>query len=315
MRILLTGSDGFIGQNLQKAFIKRDWNVKRVDIKSGHDAVDFFKSTTVAYDVVAHCAAVVGGREVIDGNPSSQFANFELDACAIDYCERAEAKLIAFSSSAAYPTNLQTLSSSTQFFGSQKKLKETDIDLNRIYNPDAFYGFEKIALEKMLTFTDINRIVFRPFSGYGSDQDDCYPFNALLNKVLQNPDSVSVWGDKRQIRDFIHVNDIVESVCIAIERDLQGTYNLCTGVETSFENLIRLMKKIAYPNASNKIVISEDISKPLGVMRRVGDPSEWSKFYTPKISIEQGISMALGEREKNARKIKKAASKAATKEQ
>jgi len=84
-------------------------------------------------------------------------------------------KIIYYSSSAAYPVKLQR---------KPYKLKEFDINLNDVRNPDFTYGWTKLTGEILAQFArkqGIDVYVFRPFSGYGEDQDLTYPFQVLLS--------------------------------------------------------------------------------------------------------------------------------------
>ena len=190
-----------------------------------------------------------------------------------------------FSSSAAYPVEYQSLFA-------HLPLHEDLIDLNAIKSPDMTYGFAKLAGEyqaKFLAEAGISTLVFRPFSGYGTDQEMCYPFPAFISrgKVRQSP--FRVWGSGRAMRDFIHIQDVVEAVMVAVGNDMEGTFNLGTGRATSFDDLARMvMKERGY---FADILHLED--KPSGVMVRVADVDKMSTFYTPKISLEEGIRAAL----------------------
>jgi nucleoside-diphosphate-sugar epimerase len=236
--------------------------------------------------MVFHCAALVGGRLFIENAPLSVALDLSIDAEFFNWVVRTRPKAVAyFSSSAAYPIELQTLNSG-------HKLKETDIDLNNIKNPDYTYGWAKLTGEYLAQFALENKInvkVFRPFSGYGEDQDLAYPFPSFImrGKMKENP--FHIWGNGQQVRDWIHIDDIVRAVDEAFKQDVPGPINLGNGRATSFLELADLVQKEAGYSAP----VSLQSDMPSGVMYRVSDNSKLLSFYTPKITLEEGIARAL----------------------
>ena len=161
--------------------------------------------------------------------------------------------------------------------------------------PDQLYGWAKLTGEQLADRArqaGVAVSVVRPFSGYGSDQDDCYPFPAFIDRALRREDPFQVWGDGEQTRDFIHIDDIVGAVMAMCEREISGPVNLCSGVATSFSNLARMVCDAA----GYEPKIEHLISAPTGVHHRVGDPRLSARFYTPRISLSQGIEWAMKHR-------------------
>jgi nucleoside-diphosphate-sugar epimerase len=131
--------------------------------------------------------------------------------------------------------------------------------------------------------------VFRPFSGYGSDQDLSYPFPSFIKRAVDKDDPFKIWGDGFQTRDFIHIDDIVEAVNAAVTNDIQGPVNLGWGRPTNFNQLAELVcKPVGY-----KPELFHHLEAPIGVYYRVCDPNKMLSFYTPKITLEEGIDRAI----------------------
>lgn len=291
MKILLTGSSGFVGRAFQRKFSELGWDVYKVDIldeRHPWDVRDFFVSRAAEdhYDWIVHLAAVVGGRETIENNPLKVAIDLSIDAEMFQWAIRSRpGRVVYFSSSAAYPVSLQR---SIDTFS----LREDHINLDHISSPDMTYGFAKLAGEyqaKYLEAEGIRTHVFRPFSGYGTDQDLCYPFPAYIDRALRREDPFEVWGNGRVCRDFIHIDDVVGAVLAAVENDVQGPVNLGTGIATSFNDLALTSSRLA--GYSPRLHHLED--KPIGVEYRVADPAKMLSFYTPKIDLEEGIRRAL----------------------
>jgi nucleoside-diphosphate-sugar epimerase len=286
MKILITGNEGFVGRHLHKYYSEKDAEFTLIDLKSGMDARTFFKENNTQFDMVFHCAALVGGRLFIESAPLSVALDLSIDAEFFNWAIRTKPKAVAyFSSSAAYPIELQT-------YLSGHKLKESDIDLNNIKNPDYSYGWAKLTGEYLANFAlehDLNVKVFRPFSGYGSDQDLTYPFPSFIlrGKLKENP--FQIWGNGEQVRDWIHIDDIVSAIDEAFKQDVPGPINLGMGRATSFIELAGLVQK----EAGYEAPLQFQSNMPSGVMYRVSDNSKLLSFYTPKITLEEGIARAL----------------------
>jgi nucleoside-diphosphate-sugar epimerase len=188
---------------------------------------------------------------------------------------------VYFSSSAAYPVSLQTPERNV-------RLKETMSCWEHLSMPDMTYGASKLIGEYLASFVD-NVYIFRPFSGYGTDQDLNYPFPMYVKRALDKADPFEVWGPGTQTRDFIHIKDIVGAVMAALEAPSIGPVNLGWGRSTSFVELAELcMRAVGY---KGEIVTRPD--KPVGCMHRVSDNTKMLSFYQPKITLEEGIDMAV----------------------
>lgn len=282
MKILVTGHKGFVGKYFMQKY--SDHDIFGIDIKEGNDCRDFFKTSEDKFDLVIHLAAIVGGRQTIENNPLSVATDLSIDSEMCQWALRTKpTRVVYFSSSAAYPIRLQT---------QKYHLKESDIDLSDISNPDMTYGWSKLTGEYLLQFLENEGIkvhVFRPFSGYGTDQDLDYPFPSYIKRANNLANPFDIWGDGNQVRDFIHMHDIIDAVDTAIHEDVQGAVNLGWGRATSFNELFRLVTNLkGYDPEPYHIPTA-----PVGVQYRVCDSSKMLSFYTPKISLEDGILRAL----------------------
>lgn len=283
MKILITGHKGFVGKYFMKKYAEHQ--IVGIDLKDGYDCRDFFKQNPdTKFDLVIHLAAIVGGRMTIEGNPLAVADDLSIDSEFMQWCLKTKpGRVVYFSSSAAYPIKLQK---------SEYYLKETDIDLMDCSTPDMTYGWAKLTGEFCLQYLEqagIKVHVFRPFSGYGTDQDLDYPFPSYINRAKLHLDPFDIWGDGTQVRDFIHMRDIVDAVDTAIKKDIVGAINLGSGVATSFNELQRLVCQ----QADYKPEINYIKTNPVGVMFRCSDNTKMLSFYKPRISLEEGICMAL----------------------
>jgi nucleoside-diphosphate-sugar epimerase len=150
---------------------------------------------------------------------------------------------------------------------------------------------EKLAVEARNAGLDVT--VVRPFSGYGSDQDDCYPFPAMIDRALRRDDPFVVWGDGNQVRDFIHIDDVVDGTLELAHQGVDGPVNLGTGTPTSMDELARL----AMTAAGYEAPIEHLTDKPAGVNYRVADTALLSRYYEPQITLQDGVSRAIRDRQ------------------
>ena len=293
MKVLITGHLGFVGRHLHRAHEERGDTVIGVDVDGGQmDASQYFLSSfDTRFDVVHHCAAFVHGRSGIDGSAAYLHTNNTmLDAAMFRWALRTRpGRIVYFSSSAAYPLSLQ------QEKLDAEPLTERDINLRLLRPPEASYGRVKLHGEQMardVINDDIPVTILRPFSGYGSDQTLAYPFPSFLARARAKEDPFTVWGDGTQVRDWIHIDDIVGATLAAVDQGVPGPVNLCTGRGTDFTTLATMMTTAA--GYSPEFAYRTD--KPSGVAYRVGDPKWMNEFYTAKITLEEGIDRGLASR-------------------
>lgn len=311
MNVLVTGGVGFVGRHFVKRFVADGHKVTVVDLclvdsavrvpfhQGYHIIVDDFRrycriESCDQFDMIVHCAAMVGGRRLIDGDPIGVATNLAIDSDFFNWIVRGKKKkhIIYFSSSAVYPVELQgrrmncLLSETLQGF-----------DSLRVGLPETTYGFAKLAGEYLAKQArehyGVDVKVYRPFGGYGEDQDLDYPFPSIVDRVFQRHNPVIVWGSGEQQRDFIHIDDIVEAVLATHDKEWPVTaLNLGTGNGISFRRLAELACIVA----GYEPQVINDASKPEGVFMRVADLCFLGRFYKPKISLVAGIERALAYR-------------------
>lgn len=300
-RALITGDRGFLGRHFAAELRRRGYEVYGLDVKASpaQDCRLMFQEELrrphlvrglPPWDLVVHCAAVVGGRETIDGDPLATAASLSIDAEMFRWAAvRRPGRVLYFSSSAAYPVHLQKAS-----LGGYR-LHEDEVwgDDGDPSDPDQVYGWSKVTGELLagrLREAGVPVTVVRPFSGYGEDQDVSYPFRAILERVRRREDPLEVWGSGEQVRDWIHVDDLVAGSLAVVDSGTPDPINLCTGVATSFTELARVMAMVAGYVPEIKPLPD----RPAGVAYRVGDPTRMLRFYAPKVPLEDGIRRALG---------------------
>ncbi|QHI70203.1 NAD-dependent epimerase/dehydratase family protein [Tichowtungia aerotolerans] len=255
----------------------RDWF-------GGHEDTDF--------DYAFHLAAMVGGREMIENNPLAVADDLSIDAQYWQWAVKTRpVKNIVFSSSAAYPIELQRPDH-------YELLREEMITFeDRIGMPDMTYGWAKLTNEYLARLAvekhALKAVCYRPFSGYGEDQDDSYPFPGVCKRVLANrgAEEITVWGSGRQMRDFIHIDDCVEGILTTMDQiDDASALNLSTGLYTSFIEFARIAAELCGFSPA----VKGTSNKPEGVFARGGDTARQRELgFTHTLSFRDGIARAL----------------------
>lgn len=296
MRVLITGSAGFLGRHFAARLAEDGHEVACLDIADEQppgvitDALDFFSPRgrmCLSYDLVLHLAAVEPHRAAIDGRALAVGAgNLALDTALFEWAARTRpGRVVYFSSSAAYPIAIQN-----EPF--QCCMPEEYIDFAQPGQPDAIYGAVKLMGERLAEAYRAQGgavTVVRPFSGYGEDQSASFPFGAFRDRAAAREDPFTIWGDGEQVRDFVHVDDVVGAVLAAAARGVDGPLNICTGVGTSMRELAELFCREA--GYAPRFELVGDA--PAGVAYRVGDPARLHEIYRPRVSIEEGVRRAL----------------------
>jgi nucleoside-diphosphate-sugar epimerase len=252
-------------------------------------ALEFpFSRTLPRFGDVIHLASIVGGRALIEGDPLLVALDLSIDAEMFMWARVARPDRILYvSSSAAYPIQLQDKNISIP-------LKEEFIDFqNNLGMPDLTYGWSKLTGEYLARIAaqhyNLHVTCVRPFSGYGEDQELTYPIPAIASRVAKREDPLIIWGTGEQGRDFVHIDDCVELMFLAMEHISDGSaINIGSGVLTTFRQIAEMLARIAGYCPTIKPLIE----KPSGVHSRYADMTlVQRKFgWRPKISLEEGLT-------------------------
>lgn len=258
-KILITGSKGFVGKHLIDEF-KNHFKIVDYDIKDGRDIFDdhLLNRCLNKVDVVIHLAAYVSGVESWE-KPEEYFINngigtFKVINAAI---KNKVDKIIIFSSAAVYG------------------------------DPLTPYGASKIFAEAIAkSYKDkIEIIIVRPFNIYGNGQNPAYGYviHNFANGI-KNKNQIEIFGTGNQTRDFIFINDVVNTVEKLIKiKSPDKAIDLGTGKSVKIINLAKLIGavlnskyKVIYSKARNELLKSEANIKDL---QNIGiDVSKFTKL-------------------------------------
>jgi nucleoside-diphosphate-sugar epimerase len=282
---LVTGHRGFIGSYTAAALRDAGYAITGVDLADGVDVCHDLYKLRASYDLVVHCAAVVGGRMVMDRHPIAHAANLQSDAAMFRWAaERRPGRVVYFSSSCAYPVAVTS--------GRAWKLKENLLDLRYPMLADQLYGHAKMTGEMLaaeLAADGVPTTVVRPFSVYGPGVREGFAVRGFAGQVRRKADPVEIWGDAGQVRDFVHVADVAAGVLAMAREAIDGPVNLATGRGTSLAELAAMMAGIAGYSPQVKV----DTGLPAGLPSLVADASLLRSFCPPQVTLEDGLAEVL----------------------
>ena len=287
-RILVTGSSGLIGSHLVGEVERRYPNayVQQVDLKDSYDCRDFFAHDGRHWDLVIHCAAITGGIEGTMFNGAFQAAtNSQLDGAYFEWALRVRpCQIVYISSSCAYPMYLSN---------GTNQLKETDINLNGpFHDPDMPYGWAKLNGEVMANAVreaGVRCLTIRPFAIYGESQETCRMIPAFVQRVLSDEPELTVWGPGDQASDFVHASDCANAILELVNYEVDGPVNIASGIGATADEVAEMVMDEV--GVHKKIV--HDLSKPYGPKWRVGDSTLMRKYYTPRVSLREGVARVV----------------------
>ena len=287
MRVLVTGGAGFIGSNIVDALISAGHEIAIIDnLSTGKeeninpeacffhiDITDFEALEGIFQnfkpEIVFHVAAQIDLRKSVEEPSFDAEVNVVGSVNLFSLCIQYGVKRIIFSSTGG------------ALYGEREKIPANE---NSSIEPLSPYGVSKYCTEQYLNYFKrlygIERVILRYGNVYGPRQD---PFGeagviAIFTNKILNGETLTVYGDGNQTRDYIFIEDVVRANLLSIEGK-EGIYNIGTNVETSVNHIIELFSKI----------LEKDI-KPIYTQPRKGEVYRIS-LNTEKAKMELGFEV------------------------
>lgn len=318
-KVLVTGGAGMIGSNLVKRLVKEGnevyvidnlWRGKiaylnddstgltvidtathflNIDLSVQGSVDEFLASGKVDY--VVHLADIVAGIDYVFGNQGDLFRQNNLINTNVFHAVRKAGKnkikgLIYVGTACSFPLTRQN------------SLDVIPLKDNELFPalPESAYGWSKLMGQLEIGFlekeTDIPCCTLMFHNVYGSPCDfgaRSQVIPALIRKAINYPDEpFHVWGSGGQGRAFIHVDDVVNALCLALDKGwghewMQIGPSVCTSIKEIAETVVKISGK--------NIDIFYDTTKPEGDKARSADYSKAKEIlgWEPKVKLEDGL--------------------------
>ncbi len=304
MRILVTGGAGFIGSHLAAHFyqlghevtVLDDFSTGRIenleDVQSEICIIEgsIVEERTLRFaldkmDVVLHHAAIPSVVDSLRNPVGTAQVNLQGTVLLLEECRRAEVGRIVFASSSAV-------------YGEPLKCPISEVSPTLPLSP---YGAHKLAAEHLMRVSARNggpdSISLRYFNVYGPHQRSDSDYAAvipLFRARCESDEKPIIYGDGRQTRDFIHVNDVVRINQLAVEspRLWMGTrLNVACEEATRIDTLARLIMDQHHMDGEPEYASPRagEIQHSVADTTRLREALNW----VPEISLEQGLHLQV----------------------
>ncbi len=327
-KILITGGTGFQGSNLTQSLLKDGYDVVMLNTHSTKNETNIerfnlqkakiiwgtindkqiLKDAMNEVDLVIHTAAKIHVDDSIK-HPESYFRTNVMGTNNV--------------LEVAKENNIPVMHISTcEVYGFQDDdLFETSPLMPRSPYAASKAGADRMAYSYYTTY-NMNVCIIRPFNVFGPGQKDgeCGAVIPRWTTSLMKGDDIKIYGDGKQSREFIYIDDLVEAYKIIINKMLSSNelagevINIGTGVDVNIKYLAEeMVEKIhgdwvepenhdfSYPTKEGyfkkgKIIYGE--SRPGEVKRFISNSDKMKSFgWEPKTNLREGLSKYIGWRE------------------
>ena len=291
MNIMITGGLGYIGSWLAKRLLNEGHHVTIVDNATAHDLKKYDKARTPleragavvviddarnlnssilkGTDIVFHLAAISGIKACEHDAHGSRLVNTKLTAQMLNACQDARVKTMVFTSTAAVYADAQ-------------KCMETGETI-----PQNRYAKTKLLAERELEGAKNVKVVIARLSNvFGHGYYDKKTVVSNFVRGALKDETLWVYGNGEQVRDFVHINDVVDGL-IFLTNATAGIYNLGSGRTLKVRDLA---SKVIKKTQSKSVLINKhtDSIEPQEGYKYVIDKIK-KEGWKPKMSIDKGI--------------------------
>jgi len=308
MKILITGGLGFIGNRAAHYFKDKGHEIHIIDNTSNAALIrqvrtsefnftwyditdpDVFLYLDHDYDIIIHCAAQTAVTRSLQDPVKDLYDNALGTLQMCELAKMCQAHLIYTSTNKVYGTN-----PNKHLIGSNDRYSAPEV--NEHYSIDhtghSPYGVSKLAADLYVQdyhrFHKIPTTVLRMSCIYGETQkgteDQGWVYH--ITKQIINNEPVKIFGDGKQVRDILHVDDLVILMDKIIEKNVTGVYNVGGGVINS----ISVLELIATIHKNYANVTFHDW-RPFDQLCYISDIGKINRatHWLPKISKEEGLA-------------------------
>src|SRR5574339_151006 len=281
--ILITGSKGFVGQNICKSYLNNKYNLITDNHKDNSQKditkIQYFENFGDKIDAIIHLAAKTSINDSLSDPYETYYMNIVGTLNVLEFAKRKNI------------TNFIFLS--TYVYGEPQYLP---IDENHPINPHSPYNKSKIIAESLCEdyskIFGINVVILRPFYLYGYNRKNNTLIRSILDQINTN-EIIKLSSDKTS-RDFLYISDFIELLNKILNRFPSGynIYNIGSGtsytiteISRKIANLLNKKIRICYDGSIRK----QDINEMVADITKISKEFDWK----PKIDIDQGLTLTI----------------------
>tara|TARA_B100001248_G_C27378716_1_gene455741 strand:- start:678 stop:1688 length:1011 start_codon:yes stop_codon:yes gene_type:complete len=308
-KVLIVGAGGFIGGHLVKKILDNGNPVVAADIKpkeywfqdfdivENNYATDMkdianCRKVTHGVDYVFNMACNMGGMGFIENNKAECMQSVLINTNLLIACKENKVQRYFFSSSAC----------------AYNKTKQEDVFIEGLKEEDAYpaepedgYGWEKLFSERMCRHfledygleVRVARYhnIYGPNGTYDGGREKAPA--ALCRKVIQakkdKNDTIDVWGDGKQTRTFLYIDECVEGTLRLFESNYSDPVNIGSDEQVSINQMIEIIEGIS---GTGKLKKNYQLDKPKGVRGRSSNNDLVKKVlgWSYKMSLKDGLT-------------------------
>ena len=275
MRVLVTGSEGFLGRRLCALLeTQTEHIVLRYDLQLGHDVLNAeqLDDALNGVDACIHLAAVADLYIAEEDPERTQSINVEATRLVLEACNRHEVRLLFASTVCAYGNN-----------GYEQSDEKAPLA------PTEVYASSKATAETLFSNQLDKHCILRLATFYGPDMRPSLATSVFLRSLL-NDEVIHIHGDGLQTRCYTHVDDVAQGILCILESKQNGVFNIASEEELSVLELIDILSKV-----TNKVANVEFVDDRAGQIRKSNISSKRlnSLGWWPRYTIEDGLMSCL----------------------
>jgi GDP-L-fucose synthase len=315
-KILVAGGTGLVGIQLIKKLNKLGAKVYVTSLdKINAKELKIVKFYRLDLVEVQNCIKVTKGMDIVfnllgvTGSPDTNIKNPGSFMMANLYC----AVNLLY---AAQKNNVKKYlyTSTYGVYGPAEILKEKNVWKTFPSEHDKYAGWAKRmgelqveAYKKEYNFEGL--YVVRPANIYGPNMNfnkkNSMVVASLIRKIFTSKNNkVEVWGDGKNIRDFIYSKDVAENMIQVIRKNIKEPINIGSGKGISIKELIKIIQNSKYLKIKPEIIFQSD--KPSGDKKRILDTKLAKKYkINSNTSMKEGIDQTIKWYLDNRRNLKK----------
>jgi len=237
-------------------------------------------------EIVIHAAGAVAAAGVTAANPmAAMTSNLVLTVQTLQAAwDAGIQRFLVFGSSTGYPAT-------------QHPVKEEEMWSGPTHPSYFGYGWMRRYLERISEFvaskTKMGIALVRPTAVYGRydnfDPVTSHVIPALIRRAVAKENPFEVWGTGDEVRDFLHISDLVRGCLLALEKHaVCDPVNIGYGKTITIRDVVKAILKAASHDRAEVIFNS---SKPTAIPVRMVDTSKAKRIlgFEPSVSLEQGL--------------------------